>query len=124
MGLNKQKAFQAIIDIADSTSAVEVYIAIPGYTAPEKLGFHGGFASKKYSPDAILNYKESSDLFSIETSLSKKVLSEALHKWILFSSTAKRRKGDFYLVVEEDKKEDFIRIIKSKMIAAQVIAVK
>jgi len=124
MGLNKQKAFQAIKDIASRSKAIEVQMVIPGYPEPDKLGFHGGFTSKKYVPDAVLTYKESSDLFSIEASLSKKVLSEALHKWILFSTTAKRRKGDFYLVVEESKQEDFVKILKSKMITAEVIPIK
>lgn len=124
MTLNKQKAFHAIEEIAKESQATEVYMASQGFPEPEKISYQGGFAAKKYVPDAILEYSDSTDIFSIEPSLSKKVLSEALHKWILFSSTAKKKNGNFYLVVDEEKEEDFVRIIKSKMIAAQVIAVK
>ena len=124
MGLNKEKAFQTIKDIAAKSNAMEVFMGIPGYPEPEKLSFHGGFATKKYSPDAILNYEDRSDLYSVESSLSKKTLAEALHKWILFSTTAKKKNGEFYLIVEEDKKEDFVKLLKSKMINADVITIK
>ena len=98
-------------------------MATSGYPEPEKFSYHGSFGAKKYIPDAILDYEESCDIFSIEPSLSKKVLGESLHKWILFSSSAKRKNGNLYLVVDEDKQEDFEKILKSKMISAQVIPV-
>lgn len=124
MTLNRQKAFQAIENIAKESQASEVFMASQGFPEPEKISYQGGFAAKKYVPDAILEYADSTDIFSIEPSLSKKVLSEALHKWILFSSTAKKKNGNFFLVVDEEKEEDFTRILKSKLIAASVIAVK
>ena len=124
MALNKVKAFQAIEDIAKQSGAEEIFMATTGFEEPEKISYQGGFAAKKYAPDAMVNHSDGTDLFSIEPSLSKKVLSEALHKWILFSSTANKKNGKFYLVVDEDKEDDFVRILKSKMIAAEVIAVK
>lgn len=124
MALNKQKAYKTIENIAKESNASGVFMDTTGFQEPEKLSYQGGFAAKKYAPDAILEYDDSMDIFSIETSLSKKVLAEALHKWILFSSTAKKNNGNFYLVVDEDKEDDFVRIIKSKMISAEVIAVK
>ncbi len=123
MALNKQKAFEAIKEIADRSNPREVHMATSGYPEPEKFSYHGSFGAKKYIPDAILDYEESCDIFSIEPSLSKKVLGESLHKWILFSSSAKRKNGNLYLVVDEDKQEDFEKILKSKMISAQVIPV-
>ena len=124
MPLNKQKAFQAIKEFADQSNAKEIHMATTGYPEPDKISYQGSFGAKKYLPDAVLDYKDGYAIFSIEPSLSKKVLSESLHKWILFSSSAKRKNGDFYLVVEADKEEDFLKILKSKMISAQVIAVK
>lgn len=124
MSLNKQKAFQAIKDFADKSEVKEIQMATTGYPEPDKISFQGSFGAKKYLPDAVLEYKEGCDIFSIEPSLSKKVLSDALHKWILFSSSAKRKNGNFYLVVDEEKEEDFLKILKSKMISARVIAVK
>ena len=89
MALNKQKAYEAIIAIAEESKPVTVHIATSGYPEPEKFSYHGSFGAKKYLPDAVLEYDESCDIFSIEPSLSKKVLGESLHKWILFSSSAK-----------------------------------
>ena len=124
MALNKQKAFQAIKDFAEQSDAKEIHMATTGYPEPEKFSYQGSFGSKKYLPDAVLDYPDGFDIFAIEPSLSKKVLSESLHKWILFSSLAKKKNGNFYLVVEEDKEIDFVKILKSKMISARVIAVK
>ena len=124
MSLNKQKAFEAIKEIAERSNAKEIHMATAGYPEPEKFSYHGSFGAKKYLPDAVVDYSESCDIFSIEPSLSKKVLSESLHKWILFSSSAKKKNGNFYLVVDEEKEDDFQKILKSKMISAQVISVK
>lgn len=124
MALNKQKAFQAIKEFADQAEVTEIHMATTGYPEPEKFSYQGSFGAKKYLPDAVLDYEDGCDIFSIEPSLSKKVLSESLHKWILFSSSAKKKNGNFYLVVEEDKEDDFLKILKSKMISARVIAVK
>ena len=124
MSLNKQKAFEAIKEIADQSNAIEIHMATTGYPEPEKFSYHGSFGAKKYLPDAIVDYDESCDIFSIEPSLSKKVLAESLHKWILFRSSAKRKNGNLYLVVEEAKQDEFEKILKSKMISARLLTVK
>lgn len=124
MSLNKQKAFEAIKELADQSNPTEVHMATAGYPEPEKFSYHGTFGAKKYLPDAVLGYEESCDIFSIEPSLSKKVLGESLHKWILFSSSAKKKNGNLYLVVDEEKQDDFEKLLKSKMISARILPVK
>lgn len=124
MALNKQKAFEAIKEIADQSSPSDIHMATTGYPEPEKFSYHGNFGAKKYLPDAVLDYDESCDIFSIEPSLSKKVLGESLHKWILFSASAKKKNGNLYLVIDEEKKDDFEKILKSKMISARLVPVK
>jgi len=50
-------------------------------------------------------------------------LADSLHKWILFSTMARRKRGTLYLVVEEGKKAGFKEWLDNKQIAAELIAI-
>lgn len=123
MGLSREKAIERILKTPDEEKPVLIQADAPGYAEPEKLSFYGGYNNKKYTPDVVINYENHVDFFSIESAINKKVLSDALPKWILFSTAAKKKNGMFYLVVDDGKRDAFQEVINSKQITARVIGI-
>lgn len=64
------------------------------------------------------------DLYEFEKTFAKTKLPELIGKWILFSIHAKRKFGDFYLVVDDKSKHQFSKIISDKKLDIELITIK
>merc|ERR1712080_628964 len=85
------------------------------------LSFNNSRSS--HYPYLEVDHGKQTDLYEIEKSFKKSTLPDQIGKWILFSIHAKRRSGDFYLVVESKSKAQYEKIIKEKKLDIQLITI-
>ena len=85
-----------IITDLKAQNCSEIYADIMGFTTPYMIGPKD--SDVEYQPDVIGVKKDSVDLFSIETNISKRVSKKDLEKWKYFLMYAKANKGNLFLV--------------------------
>lgn len=122
MAILLKGGLQQIIKATTKEDAQKVESTMSNDKRPGWLSF-GGYNSKKYQPDAVVQYKKYSDIFSIENKLSKKITSDHLQKWILFSLEARKMGGMLYLIVDESIGDEVSEVLTQKKIRAEVIPV-
>jgi hypothetical protein len=122
MAILLKGALQQIIKSTNKEEAQKVESVMSNDKRPDWLSF-GGYNSKKYQPDAVVRYKGYADIYSIENKLSKKVTSDLLQKWILFSLEARKMGGMLYLIIDDVVSDEAIEILAQKKIRAEVIPV-
>ena len=122
MAILLKGGLQQIIKSNNKEEAQKVESTMSNDKRPDWLSF-GGYNSKKYQPDAVVTYKNWADIYSIENKLSKKVTSDHLQKWILFSLEARKMRGMLYLIVDESVSKDVTEVLLQKKIRAEVIPV-
>ena len=122
MAILLKGALQQIIKTNNKEESQKVESVMSNDKRPDWMSF-GGYNSKKYQPDAVVRYKKYSDIYSIENKLSKKVTSDHLQKWILFSLEARKMGGMLYLIVDENVDKDVNEVLSQKKIRAEVIPV-
>ena len=122
MAILLKGALQQIIKSTNKEEAVKVESVMSNDKRPDWLSF-GGYNSKKYQPDAVVRYKGYADMYSIENKLSKKVTSDHLQKWILFSLEARKMGGMLYLIVDDILGNEVVDVLAQKKIRAEVIPV-
>jgi len=122
MAILLKGALQQIIKSTNKEEAQKVESVMSNDKRPDWLSF-GGYNSKKYQPDAVVRYKGYADIYSIENKLSKKVTSDHLQKWILFSLEARKMGGMLYLIVDDILGDEVKEVLLQKKIRAEVIPV-
>jgi hypothetical protein len=122
MAILLKGALQQIIKSTNKEEAVKVESVMSNDKRPDWLSF-GGYNSKKYQPDAVVRYKGYADMYSIENKLSKKVTSDHLQKWILFSLEARKMGGMLYLIIDDILGQEVVDVLAQKKIRAEVIPV-
>lgn len=124
MALSRQKGLEKLISTIKKTKA-NIKSVHADYPDPDKLSFPGNaFNAKSFTPDVVAEHKDHTDFYVFETGTSKKSLGESMQKWILFSSVAKRYRGDFYVCCDESKVDKFEEILAQKRIQAELMPLK
>lgn len=74
-------------------------------------------------PYLEVDHNDQTDIYEIEKELRKSNLPDVIGKWILFSIYAKRKSGEFYLVVDEKQKHQYNKIISDKKLDIELITI-
>jgi hypothetical protein len=91
-------------------------------TNPTRAFSYNGSRSSHY-PAMEVDHGRQTDVYEFEKSFAKSKLPELISKWILFSIHAKRKSGDFFLVVDDKSKHEFNKIIADKKLDIQLITI-
>lgn len=113
-----------IRETARATNSTEQRIQARDFKKPDAYSIrYSGFKRGSFNPDAILEYANKKDFYSVEEDLTRANMSEKLYKWILFSMEAKKSKGKFFLIVPAGKEFQFTNLLDWKQIEAIVVGV-
>ena len=124
MALSKTQANDLILSMASKGKSVKIEMQTSSHKKPRNyaIGYSGGRRGS-FTPDAVIQYEESTDFFTIETELTKANSSELIYKWILFSMEAKKLKGKLYILVSKNKEFEFQHLLGWKQIDATLLGV-
>lgn len=124
MAFSRTKAVEYIRETARTTNSTDQKIQARDFKKPDAYAIrYSGFKRGSFNPDAILEYANKKDFYSVEEDLTKANMSEKLYKWILFSMEAKKCKGQFFLIVPAGKEFQFTNLLDWKQIEATVVGV-
>ncbi len=120
--MTKDQMMKRVVSSSSVKKAGDIRSELKGYPKPRKLSYKGN--QKGFYPDVVAEFDAKTDVYCVEPKLRKSDLPEVIGKWILFSMEARKRKGEFYLVVPEKSRDEFDEIVTSKMIRAEILPLK
>ncbi|MCB9224164.1 MAG: hypothetical protein H6582_08320 [Crocinitomicaceae bacterium] len=76
-----------------------------------------------YYPEVEIELNNKTDIYEFEKGFNSGKISILVTKWIILSIKAKMMSGQFYLVVEEQYKHKFQRIISEKLLDIKLMTI-
>lgn len=99
-------------------------VRVKGSTKNPTRSYSFNNSRSNHAPYLEVDHGRQTDLYEFEKSFKKTGLPDLIGKWILFSIHAKRKSGDFYLVVDDKSKDQFSKIISDKKLDIELIGIK